>query len=129
MTRGQSRHGHEWTILAVQTHQPVDVPLSMSPKGTKRCFVAYALPERQYLWAVDLAPQATIRDALAAARRLAEREDVDWDGAQVGIFGQLQDRSHVPREADRIEIYRPLSNDPRQRRRERVQDQRKGRRS
>jgi hypothetical protein len=87
--------------------------------------VAYATQERQYVWCVELAQGATIADALAAARLLANLDTVPWDDAPVGIFGELRERTAVPEEGDRIEIYRPLASDPRQRRREQVQRQRK----
>ncbi len=87
--------------------------------------MAYATLERQYLWPVNLAPEATIADALAAARLSANLETVPWDEAPVGIFGELRERTDVPQHGDRIELYRPLASDPRQRRRERVDRQRK----
>jgi putative ubiquitin-RnfH superfamily antitoxin RatB of RatAB toxin-antitoxin module len=93
--------------------------------GAKRCLVAYATPERQYLWPVELAADETIGDALAAARLAANLDTVPWEDAPVGIFGELRERTDVPQDGDRIEIYRPLASDPRQRRRERVQRQRK----
>jgi uncharacterized protein len=93
--------------------------------GRKRCLVAYATRERQYLWAVDVDMDATIADAIEAARQLADEPDVPWDTAPVGIFGEVRERSDHPAEGDRIEIYRPLASDPRDRRRERVQRQRK----
>lgn len=99
----------------------------MSGKGTKRCVVAYATRERQYLWAVDVPVDATIAEVIEAARQLADEPDVPWDTAPVGIFGEVRDRSTVPAEADRIEIYRALQTDPRERRRVNVQQQRKGR--
>ena len=93
----------------------------------KRCTVAFALPRRQFLWEVELPPQASIDDALAAAQVLArergEAAEVPWD-APVGIFGELRARQEVPRDGDRVELYRPLSADPRQRRREQVRRQR-----
>ncbi len=104
--------------------------------GRKRCVVAYATRQRQHLWIVDLPAQATIADALAAARLIAEGSpspdeesadtpDVPWDTAPVGIFGELRDRQDVPVDGDRIEIYRPLRSDPRERRRERVKRDRR----
>lgn len=97
----------------------------MSDSTRKRCLVAYATRDRQFLWHVDLAGDATVEDALVAARQLAVHgpvtpEDVPWDTAPVGIFGEVCKRSDVPAEGDRIEIYRPLSADPKERRRERV---------
>jgi putative ubiquitin-RnfH superfamily antitoxin RatB of RatAB toxin-antitoxin module len=97
----------------------------MTESGRKRCVVAYATRERQYLWAVDVALDATIADAIEAARQLADQPDVPWDTAPVGIFGEPRERTDRPEEGDRIEIYRPLNNDPRDKRRERVQRQRK----
>jgi uncharacterized protein len=95
-----------------------------------RCVVAYATRERQYLWALELPEGATIADALAGARRLAERDaaGIDptlWDTAPVGVFGEARLRTARCAEGDRIELYRPLRCDPRARRRERVRHERR----
>jgi putative ubiquitin-RnfH superfamily antitoxin RatB of RatAB toxin-antitoxin module len=97
----------------------------MTEGGRKRCVVAYATRERQYLWAVDVPVDATVADVIEAARQLADEPDVPWETAPVGIFGQLRERSDCPAEGDRVEIYRPLPSDPRDKRRQRVQKQRK----
>lgn len=97
----------------------------MTVTARKRCTVAYATREAQWTWTVELPADATVADALLAARNVTQREDVPWDHADVGIFGQLCSRSHVPLEGDRIEIYRPLASDPRERRRERVRQERR----
>ena len=83
----------------------------------KRCVVAYAGSARQYLWPVSLPAEATIADAIEAARHQAPGEDVPWDSAPVGIFGELRCRADRPVDGDRIELYRPLRDDPRIRRR------------
>ena len=111
----------------------------MSEEGTKRCVVAYATRDHQYLWTVDLHERATIADALEVARGLAastlttaatrqELQEVPWDSAPVGIFGEPRERQDVPADGDRIEIYRPLRSDPRQRRREKVRRDRRAKR-
>jgi hypothetical protein len=82
--------------------------------------VAYADSARQYLWPVVLAGEATIADAIAAARRQAQDADVPWDSAPVGIFGEARSRADLPADGDRIELYRPLSADPKERRRAKV---------
>jgi len=83
----------------------------------KHCLVAYAEPARQYLWPVVLPADATIGEALEAARRQAQGADIPWDSAPVGIFGELRSRADRPADGDRIELYRPLSEDPKTRRR------------
>lgn len=85
----------------------------------KLCTVTFALPERQWTWQVSLQDSATVGEALAQARAAAAGLDVPWDGA-VGIFGALCDRDTVPRDGDRIEIYRALRADPKVSRRERA---------
>ena len=96
----------------------------MTAASVKRCVVAYATAARQHLWTVELPRSASIDDAIRAARALAPRADVPWDGAPVGIFGELRARTDVPADGDRIELYRNLPNDPRQERRERVRQAR-----
>jgi uncharacterized protein len=104
--------------------------VSAGPNGpAQRCTVAFALPGRQYLWNVELPAGARIAEALAAARSQAPAAlaaQVPWDSAAVGIFGELRSRSDSCADGDRIEIYRPLGGDPRQRRRERVERERRG---
>ena len=87
------------------------------PQGEKHCIVAYAERARQFLWPVALPAAATIAEAIEAARRQAPGEDVPWDTAAVGIFGERRDRGDRPADGDRIELYRPLRDDPRTRRR------------
>ncbi len=89
----------------------------MSPGAAKHCLVAYADSARQYLWPVVLSAEATIAEAIAAARRQAQDAEVPWDSAPVGIFGEPRSRTDVPGEGDRIELYRALPDDPRARRR------------
>jgi|SRR4051812_41082588 putative ubiquitin-RnfH superfamily antitoxin RatB of RatAB toxin-antitoxin module len=85
----------------------------------KRCTVAYATAERQWLWVVTLPDAATVTEALEQARTQANGIDVPWN-ADAGIFGELCDRAAVPRDGDRIELYRPLKADPKESRRERA---------
>jgi uncharacterized protein len=85
----------------------------------KRCTVAFATPQRQLMWTVELFDGATVADALMAARLQAAGLDVPWE-ADVGIFGELCDRAAVPRDGDRIELYRPLTVDPKESRRARA---------
>ena len=98
-----------------------------APPG-KRCLVAYATRVRQYLWSVELSPEASILDALIAARAAAGPSlDIPWDSAAVGIFGERRARADPCADGDRIELYRALRGDPREQRRQRVARERRGR--
>ena len=104
-------------------------PASGGGTAGKRCTVAFATRERQFLFRVELPADARIAEALAAARALAASAEpaaeIPWDSASVGIFGELRSRSDGCADGDRIELYRPLGRDPRERRRERVQRERR----
>jgi uncharacterized protein len=90
----------------------------------KGCIVAWAGAEQQYLWRLTLPADACIADALAAARvaaaATAAAVHIPWDSAPVGIFGELRQRTDSFADGDRIELYRPLGCDPRERRRAQV---------
>jgi putative ubiquitin-RnfH superfamily antitoxin RatB of RatAB toxin-antitoxin module len=90
----------------------------------KHCTVAFALPARQFLWQVSAPVTATVDDLLEQARHQAtlkgEEGQVPWDSQALGIFGEPCRREDIPRDGDRVEIYRPLINDPRASRRARV---------
>ncbi len=90
----------------------------------KRCMVAFALPGRQFLWTVELAAGACVAELLERARLQAaargEADQVPWETESIGIFGEPCRREDIPRDGDRVEIYRALINDPRASRRARV---------
>jgi uncharacterized protein len=94
----------------------------MADAQRKHCVVVYALPDRQYRWDVDLPMDATIAHAIDEARQHAAGDDVviPWDTADVGIYGELRSRTDVPHDGDRVELYRPLLQDPKESRRDRV---------
>jgi uncharacterized protein len=90
----------------------------------KSCLVVVDAPRGPLLCPLTLPPQATVSEALAEARRRIDDgtldPPVDWEAAAVGIWGSRCSRSTVPRDGDRIELYRELPADPRQRRRQRA---------
>jgi uncharacterized protein len=92
--------------------------------SAKHCLVAFALPLRQFLWAVELPVGATVAEVVQQAQLQAvaagEAGEVPWDSNSLGIFGEPCRREDVPADGDRVEIYRPLINDPRVSRRARV---------
>jgi len=87
----------------------------------KYCLLAVDVAEGPVLCRLRLSPQASIAAALAQGRQQLQDQgicvDIDWEAAPVGMWGVRCERSAVPRDGDRIEVYRPLSADPRDRRR------------
>jgi hypothetical protein len=94
--------------------------------GGKHCLVAIDAVAGPLLIEVDLSAGATIADALAQARAAFPpghaSAAIDWDAAAAGIWGLRRERSAVPRDGDRIELYRQLAADPRQQRRTRARN-------
>ena len=93
-----------------------------------RIEVAYALPERQRIIALDVEDNCSALEAAQRSGIAQEFAEINWSTARLGIFGRaIDDPAHTSlRAGDRIEIYRPLLIDPKQVRRERAQQKRRG---
>lgn len=83
-----------------------------------RVLVAIALPEGQEVVALELAPGATIAQAIELAG-VAERHPA-LAGADTGLWGRRRSPETVLREGDRVELYRPLRADAKALRRARA---------
>jgi uncharacterized protein len=70
--------------------------------------------------ALTLGSGATLADALQLARAQLNETLLDWEQARVGVWGQESPRDRILASGDRVEIYRPLPNDPKLARRQRV---------
>jgi putative ubiquitin-RnfH superfamily antitoxin RatB of RatAB toxin-antitoxin module len=82
--------------------------------------VAYALPGRQVILVVEVAPDATLEDAIRASGILQQYPDIDLAKNKVGVFGKLGKPGDLLHAGDRVEIYRPLIADPKQVRKQRA---------
>jgi putative ubiquitin-RnfH superfamily antitoxin RatB of RatAB toxin-antitoxin module len=84
--------------------------------------VAYAEPARQLVQALDLPTEATIGDAVNAAMPALQAAfpAVDFTVLAVGVWGETANRERLLQAGDRVELYRPLSADPKLARRTRV---------
>ena len=78
--------------------------------------IAYAEPKAQFLAAMELAPGSTAADAIDVAID-AGLIPSRAAGLDAGIWGRLVDRSARLKAGDRVELYRPLHEDPREARR------------
>ena len=102
----------------------------MSVDALLHCTVVAALPGEEWSLELQLPVGSTLGDAGARARehhqRTAEtqRLAIDWEGAVIGVWGEVRSRQAKLGEGDRIEVYRPLSLDPKQGRRQRAQSRR-----
>jgi putative ubiquitin-RnfH superfamily antitoxin RatB of RatAB toxin-antitoxin module len=76
---------------------------------------------------LELPDGATVASALAEARALLREsaptalDEPEWADGVTGIFGEACGRDRRLRDGDRVELYRPLSVDPKAARRARAQ--------
>ena len=82
--------------------------------------IVYAQPQRCIAKSLHLTQGSRIADALALASADADFAGVDLATAAVGIFGKVAQRDQMLQEGDRIEIYRPLLEEPKLARRARA---------
>jgi uncharacterized protein len=85
-----------------------------------RVEIVYAQLQRSIIKSVALAQGATIEQALAAVASDPDFLGVDLANSTVGIFGKVARRDLALKEGDRVEIYRPLLEEPKLARRRRA---------
>ncbi len=85
-----------------------------------RIQVVYATPSEQIVLDVELHDGATVSDAIQASGILTRFPEIDAAHAAVGIFGERAMLLDTVEEGDRVEIYRPLTADPKEARRRRA---------
>lgn len=91
--------------------------------------VAYARPDVQALEQVTLPAGSRLQDAIQASGLLERFPEIDLEGQnRVGVFGELARPDRELVQGDRVEIYRPLTADPREVRRRRARQGRTMRR-
>ena len=82
--------------------------------------VAYATPEQQVIVALKLAEGTTVEQAIQVSELLDRFPEIEGDNLKAGIFGSACKLDQPLRQADRVEIYRPLIQDPKEARRKRA---------
>ncbi|WP_197027003.1 RnfH family protein [Methylomonas sp. 11b] len=83
--------------------------------------VAYATPERQLMIPVSLKANSSVDQAIEASGILREFPEIDLSQQKVGIFGVVCNLDKTLCPEDRVEIYRPLTQNPMDARRGRLQ--------
>ncbi len=96
-----------------------------------RIEVAYALPQRQTIIALDVEEHCTVlqaaqRSGIDCAVAAVDGLEIDWTSAHFGIFSNRVENpaTQIVRAGDRIEIYRPLLIDPKAVRQQRADHKR-----
>ena len=93
----------------------------MAEPGEIAVEVAYALPERQRILALKVPAGTTMLDAVERSGIARLFEGLDLANARMGIFGKAVADPRVQVLAgDRVEIYRPLTADPKETRKARA---------
>jgi putative ubiquitin-RnfH superfamily antitoxin RatB of RatAB toxin-antitoxin module len=85
-----------------------------------RIEIAYAEPQRSVVKSFSVPQGAVIADALREAAADQDFLGVDLSGSALGIHGKVVHRDQPLKAGDRIEIYRPLAEEPKLARRKRV---------
>ncbi|MFM9968015.1 MAG: RnfH family protein [Burkholderiales bacterium] len=83
--------------------------------------VVFALPDRYLLRSVELALPATLAEAITASGIPDQCPEIDLERYKVGVFGRRSALDAVLEDGDRVEIYRPLTVDPKESRRRRAE--------
>ena len=76
--------------------------------------------DRQVLLAVEVEEGTTARQAIERSGILRQFPRIDLARAMIGVFGKSVALETRLRDGDRVEIYRALTVDPKQARRERA---------
>jgi uncharacterized protein len=83
--------------------------------------VAYALPEKQILECLKVPSGTTVAQAIQLSGICNKSSEIQSKDKNLGIFGKLVKSEAILRNHDRIEIYRPITIDPKEKRRKRVE--------
>jgi putative ubiquitin-RnfH superfamily antitoxin RatB of RatAB toxin-antitoxin module len=82
--------------------------------------VAYALPGKQVILPLSVAPETTIEQVIRTSGILDQFPDIDLGKNRVGVFGKPGKLTDILHAGDRVEIYRPLIADPKAIRKQRA---------
>ena len=82
--------------------------------------VAFATPEKQLSLSVQFVEGASVQQVIEKSGILAQCAEIDLTTMPVGIYGKICKLDAVVTKADRVEIYRPLLQNPMDARRNRA---------
>lgn len=77
-----------------------------------KILIAYALPSRQVVQPLEVPEGTSIRAAIEASGVLEQIPHVDLGRNKVGVFGKVKPLETILADGDRVEIYQPITVDP-----------------
>lgn len=80
--------------------------------------VVAALPDRQLVLELKVPPGTSLIEAVRLARLEERLPGLEIDEERLGVFGRVRRPDEAVVEGDRVEVYRPLSADPKEIRRQ-----------
>ncbi|WP_447838386.1 RnfH family protein [Aeromonas salmonicida] len=83
--------------------------------------VVYALPERQTVLHIRVAPETSVLAAIEQSGIVTKHPEIDLSVNKFGIYSRPVKGSELLQDGDRIEIYRPLIADPKEMRKKRAE--------
>ncbi|MFK8029411.1 MAG: RnfH family protein [Gammaproteobacteria bacterium] len=83
-----------------------------------RCEVAFATPQRQLLLTLSVPSGTTALGVVGLSSLATEFPDYSFEAPLLGVFAQRVEHDYVVKEGDRVEVYRPLTADPKEVRRQ-----------
>ena len=82
--------------------------------------VVMALPGKSLRVSLSLEEHADVASAVAIAEKDPVVSEVKFKDLAIGIYGELCELSQKLSDGDRIELYRPIIEDPKEQRRKRA---------
>ena len=84
--------------------------------------VAYALPEKQMIIPLSVPVGSSLFEAAVKSKIVEHFTGLDLETATMGVFAKIEKnpKSRVIQAGERVEIYRPLLNDPKEARKARA---------
>ncbi len=94
----------------------------MDDNKTIHVEVAYALPDKQRIVALELPAGSSVRDAAMQSGLDKQFVELDLCNVDLGVFGKGVSKpdEQMLKNGDRVEIYRPLIADPKEVRKQRA---------
>jgi putative ubiquitin-RnfH superfamily antitoxin RatB of RatAB toxin-antitoxin module len=74
--------------------------------------VAYASEHKQFIIPLEVDQPCTVEDTIQLSGLLSHCPEIDLQKIKVGIFSKTVQLSQIIKHGDRIEVYRPITIDP-----------------